>query len=285
MILSRGSTTTRILQMVKLFREIETSVVVWRKVIGVLHQIGSLTWSLEETANAFDQFCIEILNPVFIRFFLSPSEAYSHIFHLQLLERTGMHPRSEDSDNDTMLRATVFSKLAVLHEPRVLQAAADMFRAHVEEVSIIPASLRAAVFRGVMVKATLSTLSQIKTLYRKTELAEDRVSILSAIGFCECPNTLSSALEFALSEEVEPQEAINTLVAAASSRQGYMLTWRFFVQNASRIVNQYTNSLFLFGRLIKVIVKFSSKILYKFCTFPSTILSGCDTELHRRGWL
>ena len=276
--------------MVKLFREIETSVVVWRKVIGVLHQIGSLTWSLEETANAFDQFCIEILNPVFMVSFFCPHLRHtSHIFHLQLLERTGMHPRSEDSDNDTMLRATVFSKLAVLHEPRVLQAAADMFRAHVEEVSIIPASLRAAVFRGVMVKATLSTLSQIKTLYRKTELAEDRVSILSAIGFCECPNTLSSALEFALSEEVEPQEAINTLVAAASSRQGYMLTWRFFVQNASRIVNQYTNSLFLFGRLIKVIVKFSSKILYKFCTFLvkilSTILSGRDTELHRRGWL
>lgn len=233
MVLSQGSTTTRILQMVKLFREIETSVAVWRKVIGVLHQIRSLTWSSEDIANAFEQFCIETLRP--------------------LLDKIGINPRSEDSDNDTMLRATVFSMLAVLQDPMVLQAAAEMFRAHVVEVGVIPASLRSAVFRGVMVKATLSTLSQMKTLYRQTELAEDRVSILSAIGCAEDPNVLTHSLEFTLSDEVEPQEAINTLVAAAASRQGYKLMWSFFVQNASRIVNRYIDSLFLFGRLIKVI--------------------------------
>ena len=233
MVLSQGSSTTRILQMVKLFREIETSVAVWRKVIGVLHQIRSLTWSSEDTANAFEQFCIETLRP--------------------LLDSVGINPRSEDSDNATMLRATVFSKLAVLRDPMVLQAAAEMFRSHVEEVGVIPASLRAAVFRGVMVKANLTTLSQMKTLYRQTELAEDRVSMLSAIGCAGDPNVLTHSLEFALSDEVEPQEAINTLVTAAASRQGYKLTWTFFVQNASRIVNRYIDSLFLFGRLIKVI--------------------------------
>ena len=233
LVLSHGSTTIRILHMVKLFREIETNVAVWRKVIGVLHQIRTLTWSSEDTANAFEQFCIETLRP--------------------LLDKVGINPRSEDNDNDTMLRATVFSKLAVLRDPTILQAAAEMFRAHVEEVGVIPASLRAAVFRGVMVKATLSTLIQVKTLYRQTELAEDRVSILSAIGCSEDPNVLTQSLEFALSDEVEPQEAINTLVAAAASRQGYKLTWTFFVQNADRIVKQYIDSLFLFGRLIKVL--------------------------------
>ena len=39
MVLTQGSTTVRILQMVKLFREIETSVAVWSKVITALHQI------------------------------------------------------------------------------------------------------------------------------------------------------------------------------------------------------------------------------------------------------
>ena len=129
------------------------------------------------------------------------------------------YPRPGESDNDTMLRATVFTKLAVLCEPMVLQAAAEMFRSHIEEVAAVPASLRAAVFRGVMVKATMSTLSQMKALYRLTELAEDRVSILSALGCAEDPNVLTRSLEFALSDEVEPQEAINTLVTAAASRQ------------------------------------------------------------------
>ena len=160
----------------------------------------SLTWGdSEDGANAFDQFCIDILSVPF--------------------SRVGTHPRLGESDNDTMLRATVFTKLAVLCEPMALQAAAEMFRSHIEEVAAVPASLRGAVFRGVMVKATMSTLSQMKALYRLTELAEDRVSILSALGCAEDPNVLTRSLEFALSDEVEPQEAINTLVTAAASRQ------------------------------------------------------------------
>ncbi len=237
MVLSRGSSSTaRLLKMVQLFKDFETSAAVWKAVIGALQQVRTLTWDNDELADQFDQFCLDVLKPV--------------------LDKTGVHPRHGEADNDAMLRASVFSMLAALGDPAVLQVGAEMFRAHADEVGPVPASLRGAVFRSVMAKAGMATLDQVLSLYRQTELAEDRVSILSALGCAEDPNVLARGLEFALSkEEVEPQEAINTMSTAAASRHGFRLMWSFFTQNVDRLVDTYIDSLFLFGRLVKSVTQ------------------------------
>jgi puromycin-sensitive aminopeptidase len=144
---SKTSTTVRLLQMIELVKDFETSVTVWKTVIGSLQQIRTLTWDSEELANLFDQFCLDILRSV--------------------LDRTGVHPKPDESDNDTMLRATVFSMLASLGDSMVLGAASEMFRMHLDEVGSIPSSLRGPVFKAVMTQATPATFNQMLMLYRR----------------------------------------------------------------------------------------------------------------------
>ena len=85
MVLAEGGSTVRLLEMVSLFSTFEQNVSVWKSVCGILHQIRTLTWPNEETANLFDQFCLNNLKPV--------------------LDHTGMmHMDPKETSNITLLR-------------------------------------------------------------------------------------------------------------------------------------------------------------------------------------
>lgn len=205
-------------------QDFETSCTVWKAVCGILHQVQTLTWPSDDMANLFEQFCLDTLQPV--------------------IARVGHIPNPKESSNDTILRSIVFCVLANLGEEQTLTVAKELFRNHVESIApgtqhliffpqliychsllmffhTVPASLREAVFRAVMVNANQQTLQQMLMVFRGAELAEERVAILHALGCAHDPNILSQCLEFSLSSTVHPQEAIALIVSASLNRYGY----------------------------------------------------------------
>ncbi len=236
MVLSDGGSTDRILRMVELFRDFETSDVVWRSVGGILQQIRTLTWPTEELADQFDQFCLDMLRPV--------------------LAKVGHMPRAGESNANSLLRAALLPMLAVLRDEEMARVAHELFQAHVDDLSPVPGSLRDGVFRAIMAGATgQHVLQQMLMLYRQSELAEERVSILGALGKAQDPDILAQVLEFALSPEVHAQEALLVLVSAAQSRIGHRFAWNFFVSNIDKIAQRYLGGLFLFSKLVKSVTE------------------------------
>ncbi len=79
------------------------------------------------------------------------------------------------------------------------------------------------------------------TLYRQSELAEDRVSILQALGKASNQDVLERALQFCFDEnnDVPAQEAPLALMAAASARSGHRHSWAFFRANLERLAERY----------------------------------------------
>ena len=82
-------------------------------------------------------------------------------------------------------------------------------------------------------------------------MAEERVSVLSALGVAGDRDILSQVMEFALSPEVHAQEALAILATSATSRTGHRFTWNFFVANFDKILDRYLGGLFLFARLVR----------------------------------
>ena len=231
MVLSAGGCTMRILKMVELFKDFEMSVTVWKNVSGILHQIHTLTWPTEDTANLMNQFCLEMYKPV--------------------LSKIGFQPRPDESYSDTMLRCTLFPILAILGDEEVQAAAKEMFKNHVDGTVVIQSGFRDSVFRSVMVTANQQTYEQMLMLYREAEFAEDRVVILGSLGCAQDRNILTQCLEFSLSPEVHAQESLSVLVSASSNRFGYKLVWQFFTRNFQKILDRYLGGLFIFTKMLK----------------------------------
>jgi len=182
---------------------------VWRSVCGVLHQIRTLTWANEDLADSFDVFVTDTLRPV--------------------LDSVGLIPHPGESPNKSRLRASLLPVLAGLQDPAVLAFAREQFRGATESDSPVPGNLRDGVFRGVMVEAGRQELRHMLMLYRQSELAEERVAVLQALGKAQHVDILAEVMEFALSPEVHAQDALLILVSAASSRCGHRHAWNFFV--------------------------------------------------------
>jgi len=92
-------------------------------------------------------------------------------------------------------------------------------------------------------------------LYRTSQLAEDRVAVLQALGKAQNMDILAEVMEFALSSEVHAQDALLILVSAASARVGHRHAWNFFVANIDKILDRYLGGLFLFSKLVKSVTE------------------------------
>lgn len=235
MVLSEGGSTARLLKVVELYKDFETSGNVWRTVCGVLQQVRTLTWSMDELANSCDQFCLDMLRPV--------------------LARVGFMPSPKEPSSDSTLRSVLLPMMAMLKDEEVLRQSVELFRHHLDEIAPVPGSIRDGVFRAAMAGGGQQTLNQMLMLYRQTELAEERVSILSALGMAQEPDMLAQVLEFALSPDVHTQEAMLVICSVASTRVGHRFAWNFFMANIDKIVDRYVGGLFLFSRLVRSVTE------------------------------
>lgn len=237
MILSGGdSSSVRVLEMVEKFKDFETNAIVWKSICRVLHQFRTLTWPEKEFGDTFDNFCLDILRPVLARI-------------------GGVVPRSQERPNESLLRATLISRLAELDDANVTAQCLNLFTAHCNENGFIPHSIRESVFRAVMRSGNRQTFNQMLTLYRQSELAEDRVLILSALGSSKNQDVLDEVLRFSMSAEVHPQETLHVLINASASREGHALTWSFFKTNIRVISERYSHGLFLLAKIVSSVVE------------------------------
>lgn len=240
MVQTDSGSTVRLLQMAQHFSQYERSYIIWKAVIGILHLVRSLTWDLDDVADKIDHFCMKILRP--------------------FMDELGFHSRRDESNSDRQCRAAIFGYLASLRDQDIQSAAKNMFKNHINGSQPIEASMRDAVYKGVMTTVeNRQVFNQMKSLYRNAELAEERNRILHAMGYCQDPDTVQIALDFALSTEVPPQDSVIAVASLASNRYAYKQTWLFFANNLEKISKRYAGGLFLMSRIIKAVTdNFSS---------------------------
>lgn len=207
--------TIRLLRMVASMRD-RTNFIIWKDILSFLGMLRCIEWSSDDATQRFNRFMVDMVRPC--------------------AERLGFLPGPDDSHLDTRLRSMILISLGVRGDETTTRTARELFRGHIDGSGPqIPPSLRDAVYKIVMSNGDRQTCDQLLTLYKGTDLAEERNRILSALGYSRDPNVLARVLEFALSEEVLPQSSLLVICSVCANRLGFRLAWNFFVTHCDKV--------------------------------------------------
>uniref|UniRef100_A0A672SI51 Aminopeptidase n=1 Tax=Sinocyclocheilus grahami TaxID=75366 RepID=A0A672SI51_SINGR len=163
-------------------------------------------------------------------------------------------PVSRSGHLDALLRGLVLGKLGKAGHKGTLEEARRRFREHVEGKQILPADLRSPVYLTVLKHGDSTTLDTMLKLHKQADMQEEKNRIERVLGAIPAPDLIQRVLNFALSEEVRPQDTVSVIGGVAgSSKQGRKAAWKFVKDNWEELHNRYQGG-FLISRLIKLTV-------------------------------
>ncbi|XP_040574579.1 puromycin-sensitive aminopeptidase [Lepeophtheirus salmonis] len=240
MIMADGGSTVRLLEMISSLRETETSFVVWQNICGFFFVLRTFFDDFSKAeSDMFDRFCIYIMEPCLEKIKTGGFVSNNH------------HP-------DAMLYSTLIGQVGTRGHKKVHEEVSKALKGHLDGTSIIPAALRNSHFK-IAASSGCVNLSQMLSLYRDTDLIEEKNRVLYAMGYFKDENVLSQVLDFSLSSEVQPQESLVAICSVCANKHGYRLVWSFFTANFDKFVERYGRGLFLMERLLKAVTE-------SFCT-------------------
>ncbi|RWS19561.1 Puromycin-sensitive aminopeptidase-like protein [Leptotrombidium deliense] len=153
-----------------------------------------------------------------------------------------------------MLRALIIGRLISLKDELAIAEAKRRFDAYVNDNVDIPADLKMPVYRAVAMDGDDNTFDALLTLYRKSELQEEKNRLTAAMAAMEDPNKIQKVLEFAISDEVRSQDSAIVIIYVTLSKIGRELAWRFLQQNFEELHRRYEGCN-LITRLIEYVTK------------------------------
>uniref|UniRef100_A0A3B4XSZ7 Aminopeptidase n=1 Tax=Seriola lalandi dorsalis TaxID=1841481 RepID=A0A3B4XSZ7_SERLL len=141
-----------------------------------------------------------------------------------------------------------------------------------------------------------ATLDTMLKLHKQADMQEEKNRIERVLGAISAPDLIQKVLNFALSEEVRPQDTVSVIGGVAgSSKQGRKAAWKFVKDNWEELYNRYQGG-FLISRLIKLTVdgfaidKMAAEVKSFFESHPApaaerTVQQCCENILLNAAWL
>lgn len=209
----------------------ETDYSVWADLSGNLATIAAL-WEAEPSYPKFQGFVRSLYSKI------GQSLGWAH--------------KAGQSDLDKLLRAVVISRLADSGDKDTVDEALKHYAAFQKDPKALPADLRAVVFKLVMRHGGEKEYNEMLTLFKTSEMPEEKLSALRGVGYSNKPELIQRALDFILGGEVRKQDLFYLVAACASTPKGRDLTWAWIKQNwASRLVPEFQGGMGLLGAVIK----------------------------------
>lgn len=206
----------------------ERNYAVWQGILGIL-------WSLDDLLFGTD---------------VSKKLTY---FSLSLMDRIGQRvgwdPNENEPHTEKLLRSAVLRGLGNLaNDPATALEANKRFKSGASP------DLKEAVYGIVAAHGGEDRYQSLLDMYRASNLSEERVRILRALGKFRSTDLVRAALEFSLSGEVRPQDAIFIMGSAGANAHGRNQAWRFLQENWEVLNKRYAEGgLFLLQSVIGAI--------------------------------
>ncbi|XP_072515887.1 puromycin-sensitive aminopeptidase [Salminus brasiliensis] len=168
--------------------------------------------------------------------------------------KLGWDSKAGEGHLDALLRGLVLGKLGKAGHKATLDEARRRFKEHVEGKQILSADLRSPVYLTVLKHGDSSTLDTMLKLHKQADMQEEKNRIERVLGAISAPDLIQRVLNFALSDDVRPQDTVSVIGGVAgSSKQGRKAAWKFVKDNWEELHNRYQGG-FLISRLIKLTV-------------------------------
>ena len=152
-------------------------------------------------------------------------------YHKRILSKTGWETRSSDDDVTIMLRSVAIRSLGTAGEKETVSRAKAMFKDYAEKGKAIETNIRSAVYAINAWTGDEWTFDKFAELYKKVELPEERLKLLSALGNFGSPSLAKKGLSLTLSKYVRLQDSPSIPSVSSSNYVGKELIWAWTKKN------------------------------------------------------
>lgn len=229
--------TSMALDILKAYK-LETDFSVWLVIGGGLDILNNLI-SGEGFKSRFNEFAKEFFRPI--------------------AELKGWKKSSSDGHIDILLRSLALRNLGGYGDASTIEEARDLFKQFINCKELDP-NLRQVVYILVAENSGEKEFEELLKIYSSTDLQEEKMRVIKALGNCRSRELIERFLEFSLSDKVRSQDAPFVIMSAASHSLGRALAWEFVKINWEVLLNRYHESgIGLFSRMLSITSGFTTK--------------------------
>ena len=186
-------------------------------------------------------------------------QAFGRAIFQPIGARIGWDARDAEREMDALLRSTALAQLAGYGDEATLREGKGRFSRYVDDRASVIADIRGVVFGIAARTGDRSTYDTIWELQKATDLAEEKVRLLMALGRFEQPELLSETLERSLSDDVRVHDTIGVVHSVAGNRLGRDLAWELLKNNWAEFDRRYGEGGFGLMQLVSLTSAFTSQ--------------------------
>jgi len=169
-------------------------------------------------------------------------------------ERFGWEAKPGESELVNFGRAMALQRLALAGDEECVKKAMDLYKKDVEGVAPLSKDLRSLVHKVIMRYGTDEQIDALIERYRTSEVVDEKLSIVTALGFVASKERAAKFIEWAAtSGELKTQDLY--YMTSTMSTFHFDLMWGFIQQNWDFIFNTFSESGFILGYLLGSVVK------------------------------
>jgi len=159
-------------------------------------------------------------------------------FFRPIARAKGWEKTPSDTHLDVMLRALVLRNLGGYGETSTVEEARGRFETFMRRGGLDP-DLRQVVYTLVAENGGEKEWAELLKIYDATDLHEEKVRVLRAMGAFRHEEILTEVLQFSLSERVRAQDTPIAIISVASHPLGRALAWEFVKQHWKTLLKRY----------------------------------------------
>lgn len=221
--------TSQLLAMFEAYKN-EKELIVWQQIVGAMNSVEIILPD-KETKYIFECFAKNIL--------------------LTIANKAGWKAGENETHNDSLLRPMVLSAIGSYGYRLTVERAIGLFLRYIEDLKPIDPNLRSVVYGLSASWGTPFVFEKLVKIYKESDLSEEKVRVLGAIGLFEDEELARKALEFALSGEVKNQDIFYVFSSVGMNRKYNKLAWQFVKDNWQELCRRLGGAAMLLGRIVE----------------------------------
>ena len=238
--------TTDVLEFIESYVD-EEAYVVWADLLGNLTEVADLIKLKDDLYDLFSAFMRRLIH--------------------RLIRKVGWDTRPSDDHCAALLRARALAAGVKYGDESVKAEAQRRFALYMKAVEAkdeeaakkaLPADLRAAAYSCVVQYGDQEAYEALLRLKGMTDLQEEKVRCLHALGATTDTALIDRTLDYAFSPNVRGQDAPSFILRMAANRKATHTTWEYVKRHWSTILDRFGGTTGL-SRIVGLVSNFSSE--------------------------
>ena len=176
----------------------------------------------------------------------------------KIVSKTGWEADENETHLKSLLRSIVIGQYGAYGDQGTIDFAVQSFKEHAAATKIVRPDIRGVVFGLAAQESNPDTYDELWNLYKKADLNEEKVRILSALTRVRDPQLINDLLNRTMGDEVRSQDAPGVIIQLANHAHGLEIAWDFLKANWKEFDRRYGKGGFAIMRLVSIGSNFSS---------------------------